>query len=413
MCLAALCLLGTFVGSADAADRELVRLTKAGAQHLEADMLTEASTAFESVLERVPKSVAAQRNLALALSRRAARAITHKDGAAALALIDRALDLHPRRLVYETQRGRALLLAGRMGEALRQAETLVERDKLYGGAWLLLADVRERAGELREALDALGSLQVLRPRDGTLRRRVQNLTRRADAEARFLTHGSGHFIVRYPPDADAEVVRLALTILEDAYADVTADLGIAPRTQAQVVLYEGAEFQRVTGAHSWVGALYHNGVLRVPVRNLQRHRATAERVLAHEFTHHVLRERTPSLPIWWHEGIAQHVEKDASAGRRRRAEIGASFKRQKEVSRLLTLDELRRLKISTVKNAGTVNLFYAQALHFTGWLVDRFGAGALPSFLTALGTGTDIDAAAKRAFGSSVAELYTLWHASI
>ena len=73
------------------------------------------------------------------------------------------------------------------------------------------------------------------------------------------------------------------------------------------MLYEGAEFQRVTGAHSWVGALYHNGVLRVPTRNLERHRRTAERVLAHEFTHHVLRERVPSLPIWWHEGIAQYV----------------------------------------------------------------------------------------------------------
>ncbi|MDJ0522665.1 MAG: tetratricopeptide repeat protein [Planctomycetota bacterium] len=395
------------------ADEEARTLTREGAALLTAGMPAEAIVSFEAALERVPKSRAAAKNLALALSRRASQLLARKDGPAALALLDRALDLHPDRLAYKVQRARALLYAGRVGEALRMAQSVTERSPRHGAGWDALADVQERAGDLPAALEALQKLATLRPADAALTRRRADLQRRADAEAKFLTHGSGNFVVRYPPDADAGIVRLAITILEDAYAHVTSDLGIAPRTPAQVVLYEGAEFQRVTGAHSWVGALYHNGVLRVPTRNLQRHRSTAERVLAHEFTHHVLRERNPSLPIWWHEGIAQYVENDHASGVRRRAEIGEQLAAQKERSRLLTLDELRRLRITNVKNAGTVQLFYAQALHFTGWLVDRFGSGALPSFLTALGTGTDIDAAAKRAFGADVTELHRAWEASL
>ena len=202
---------------------------------------------------------------------------------------------------------------------------------------------------------------------------------------------------------------MALTLLEDAYARVTADLALTPETSARVVLYEGAEFQRVTGAYAWVGALYNNGTLRVPMRNLQRHRSTASRVLAHEFAHHVLRERIPALPIWWHEAIAQYVEDKDGASAARRESIARRLDLQKRESRLLGLDEMRSLKIARVASGGTVQLFYSQALSFVTWLVDTYGSGALPTFLTALGTGTDIDAASKSAFGAEVATLWTRW----
>ncbi|MDA1196127.1 MAG: peptidase MA family metallohydrolase, partial [Planctomycetota bacterium] len=336
-----------------------------------------------------------------------------RDGARALGLLDRALSLHPGRLVYERLRAEALLALGRAGEALRQAEQVSERSPDYADGWFTLGQVRERSGELRAALEAFGRAATLRPADDALARRIEEVTRRADAESGFATHGSGHFAVKYDPDIDSGTVQLALELLEDAYSRVTSDLGIAPRTVAQVVLYEGGEFQRVTGAHSWVGALYQEGVLRVPLRNLERHRATAARVLTHEFTHHVLKERTPALPTWWHEGIAQFLEDAPEASRARRTDLAEMLGSQQRTSRLIRLQEMQELIITRVENAGTVKLYYAQALSFVGWLVDTYGAAGLPSFVHALAAGTGLDDAARKAFGDDQAGLWAAWIASL
>jgi tetratricopeptide (TPR) repeat protein len=383
--------------------------TARGGRHLEAGELDLAVAALEEAHRLRRDDVAARRNLALALSRKAETLLRRKDGESALALLDRALELHPGRLRYEMLRGQAFRRAGRLGEALRSAQHVVAARPDYADGWVLLADVHERGGNLREAREALEHVKALDPGSAAVARRIADVTRRAEAQERFLTHGSGNFEVRYSPDADPATVRLALTLLEDAYARVTADLGLAPRTPARVVLYEGAEFQRITGAHSWVGALYANGTLKLPTRNLERHRATAARVLAHEFTHHLLRERTPSLPIWWHEGIAQLVEDDEAAGRERRRRLDERLAPLVEHEALLTVEQMRRLSISRVADRNLVKLFYSQALSFVGWLVDSYGPGALPSFLVALGTDADLDAAARKAFGDDVGTLFARW----
>lgn len=411
--LALLCLVGAGrAGAGEPAEEGLAAAraaTAQGGRHLEAGVYDEAIAALEGAYALRPADGAARRNLALALARKAEERLRQRDGEAALTLLDRALELHPGRLRYEMLRGRALWRAGRLGEALRSAQHVVALSPGFAEAWALLADVHERGGNLREAQAALQRVQALTPDRAAIGRRRADLARRAEAQERFLSHGSGNFQVRYSPDADPETVRLALTLLEDAYARVTADLGLAPRTPARVVLYEGAEFQRLTGAHSWVGALYANGTLRVPTRNLERHRVTAARVLAHEFTHHLLRERAPALPIWWHEGIAQLVEDDEAAGRERRRRLDAQLAGLAERDALLAHEQMERLSISRVADRELVRLFYGQALSFVGWLVDSYGPGALPGFLVALGTGTDLDAAARQAFGADVATLFGRW----
>jgi tetratricopeptide (TPR) repeat protein len=383
--------------------------TQAGARAWARGDLPAAAAAFEAAHARLPADVNGRRNLALVLARQAQQALARRDGATAAALLDRALELHPARLRYEMLRGRALLLAGRGAAAVAVAGELTDRSEAYAEAWLLLADAQERAGSLDEAVDAMERACALRPRDAVLTRRLATLRTRAAAEAGFATHGSGHFVVSYDPQTDAGVVRLALTLLEDAYARVTADLGAAPRTPARVVLYPGREFQRVTSAHAWVGALYQDGVLRVPIRNLERHRGTAARVLAHEFTHHVLRERTPALPVWWHEGIAQHEERDAEAERSHVEDLDRELRAGREGGRLLSLPEIQRTVIVHVADPATVRFFYAQTEAFVGWLVDQEGDGALPALITALGSGTDVDAAVRRAFGEDTATLWQRW----
>ncbi|MDJ0974035.1 MAG: tetratricopeptide repeat protein [Planctomycetota bacterium] len=395
--------------------RSARRLTAEGAKALSAGRLERATERFAEALERVPESVEAKQNLALAHARLGAEALRREDGGVAFEHLDRALLLHPDRIRYQVDRGRALLLLGRDGEALRIAQAATTTSPEMLEAWLLLADVDERRGELAEAVEALErAIQVARPRArGELGQRLLELSKRAKTEAAFLTHATGNFVARYGPDADPGTVRLALTILEDAYSRVTANLATAPKTPARVVLYEGGEFQEVTGAHGWVGALYIAGTLRVPIRNLQSHKEVAERILSHEFTHHVLRQTAPGLPTWWHEGIAQHEEIKTASKERQFEHLTREMRRLRDAGSLLTLERMQKTHVANVSDVNFVTLYYAQARSFVDYLVEQYGSGALPSFLVALGTGRDTSAACEAAFGRTEAQLWEAWKASL
>ena len=410
-----LCVLLLAVSAAgeEGAQAKARAVTSDGARALRHGDPDEAVERFEAAYAMFPESREARRNLALGLSRQGDRLFEAQRGAEALARYERARERHPGRLVYEARRGRALRQVGRIVDALRVATGLNDGAPSFGEGWLLRADVEERQGGLQEAVDALARALRLLDASEALGGRLETLRKRLATEGRFLTHSSGHFIVKYGADVDPASVELAVTLLEDAWSQVTADLGITPNTEAQVVLYTGDEFRDVTDAHGWVGALYGNGTLRVPVKNLERHRDTAARILSHEFTHHVLREATPNLPIWWHEGIAQWAETASSSTDRAYIRISARLPGWRDKDLLFTLAQLRGTRIASVSDRGVVELYYAQTKHFVRWLVDEYGAGALTSFLLALGDGSDTGAAAKSAFGHDEAELLKRWRASL
>ncbi len=341
--------LATTAFAGDEAWTEARRLTGVAARELESahrrnDVThAQAIETFEQALALVPESVEAKKNLALALSRRAeSRLRAEQEVAQARNDLDRALELHPRRLRYQVWRARALLLLGRAGDALREVQVLARKSPAFVEVWILTAQIREREGELLEAAEALEKALALAPARTDLRQQLSSLRVQLETEAQYLSHSSGNFRVKYPADADPETVRLALTILEDAYSHVVSDLGVTPKSAARVILYPGDGFQAVTMAHGWVGAVYQRGTLRVPILNLERLQDAAARVLTHEFTHHVLHEATPGLPSWWHEGIAQYEEPQSASLRLQRERDARWIRQLKERDNLLTLRHFPR-----------------------------------------------------------------------
>ena len=319
---------------------------------------------------------------------------------------ERALELHPGRIRYQVGLARTHFLLGDELVALEDLERIADRAPGYAALHMLAADIHERRGDLDAALAALARAAplVLERERVAIDRRAVRLSKQAKTEAQFRTDSSGHFLIRYAADIDVATVALVRELLEDAYVHVTAELGLTPRTAARIVLYADGEFRDVTGAQSWVGALYEGGVLRVPARNLESHRDTAARILTHEFTHHVLRERTPRLPAWWHEGIAQWQEALAAGSSARQLDLA----RARDADALLSLRQMRALRPFD-QRGDVVKLFYAQSRSFVLWLVDRKGRTGVSDFLTNLGTGTDTDAAAKRGLGDSVQGLWSEW----
>lgn len=398
--------------AAERATEAAQKATRQGAQALERGALIDALRALEAAYAARPDLANTARNLALVHARTGSLALASGDYETAETALERALELHPGRVLYRGLLARTQLYLGDHGRALREALALARDAPEHGDVQTLLSEIHERLGQLPDALEALESAARLRPWDRRLEARLERLRKDAKAQSEYTTLASGNFVVRYGPDVDAGVAGLALELLEEAFRRVVSDLGMRPRTVAQVVLYAGASFRSVTGAHGWVGALYHKGTLRVPVHQLEKHRADAARILAHEFTHHLLREQTPRLGLFWHEGIAQYMEDLEGAPRRVHA-VNRTLQPLANRGALLGWQAVRRLAVANESNSGLAARYYQQALSFVGYLAETHGLSAITSYVLAVADLKDPDRASQRVFGVSESDLFKAWQASL
>ena len=77
-----------------------------------------------------------------------------------------------------------------------------------------------------------------------------------------------------------------------------------PEQVITVVLYTQEQFRDITRSPDWAAALY-DGRIRVPMRGALQRPEELERVLAHEFTHALVRSIAPrGVPTWLNEGLA-------------------------------------------------------------------------------------------------------------
>ena len=77
-----------------------------------------------------------------------------------------------------------------------------------------------------------------------------------------------------------------------------------------VVLYTREQFRDITRSPEWAAAAY-DGIIRVPMRGAGEKGEDLDRVLAHEFSHALIRSlATRNLPTWLNEGLASVLESD-------------------------------------------------------------------------------------------------------
>ncbi len=76
------------------------------------------------------------------------------------------------------------------------------------------------------------------------------------------------------------------------------------------MLYSGEQFHDITRSPQWAAAAF-DGTIRVPMRGAGEKGEDLDRVLAHEFSHALIRSlATRGLPTWLNEGLASVLEGD-------------------------------------------------------------------------------------------------------
>jgi len=177
--------------------------------------------------------------------------------------------------------------------------------KLLGWSEYGLNRIPEAVAEWKRA-------QKLRP-EADVAQALEKAERDARTEQDFREGQTSHFVLKYSGSAQPELASEILRILEIHFDQISAMLNYSPPEPIGVILYTGQQFEDITRAPSWVGAI-NDGRIRVPVQGLTSVNDQLSRVLRHELTHSFLQQKTRGrCPAWLQEGIAQWVEGRRSA----------------------------------------------------------------------------------------------------
>jgi tetratricopeptide (TPR) repeat protein len=261
----------------------------------------------------------------------------------------------------------------------------------------LLADLQERQGRSREAVETLRRLLAREAGHARGRTLLTRLEREQGIEGGYWSQESAHFLVRYEGGGGIEVGRSVVDMLERAYESLGRDLGVYPKERVQVGIYVTKTFAEIGGIPpefaEHVLAFYDYQKLRLRLSASQTGSYSLERTVRHEYAHLLIHHATQGrAPRWLHEGLAQVVEPRSAP---RFVETEVVLDRQH-----FTLDALERLFRSNA-----VGVAYQLSHVIVEYLVDRGGMSGMRSFLGRLGQGESLPQALKEGIGVGVEDV--------
>ena len=237
------------------------------------------------------------------------------------------------------------------------------------------------------------------------------------ADGRFEERESSHFVLHQDVDIDRRsgvhgsraFEQKVLAILEDAYDQIDARLGLRPARKIQVTIYDAADFdRRFAGLFRFPAAGFYGSSIHIRGRTAID--GNLVRTLAHEVVHAAFHAESPSLvlPAWLNEGVAEWYE--ARHVGKRRLSTG-------EYQALVHLEgqalfSIAQLSVPSFQRFGPqgARIAYLQSYGFIDHLVRRHGEHALRSLCRELMRTGDLRRAVKKTFRSDLAELDAAFH---
>jgi tetratricopeptide (TPR) repeat protein len=307
-----------------------------------------------------------------------------KDGklAAASEAFREAIRLDPKNAALRLGAGIAEFLARHDPEAKAHLEQALVLDPAMVRARAQLAQVVKRQGDLAEAIRLYEIVATEVPEDAGVRDTLERWKRERELHDRMRLEVGDFFTVSFEGAEDQALAAQAIESLNKAYWRIGDLLGAYPPKAVQVVLYTGEQFQDITRSPKWAAAAF-DGIIRIPMRGAGEKGEDLDRVLAHEFTHALVRSlATRGLPTWLNEGIASVLEKDDMSWADRL------------LAKTPNRPSLSELSGPFGKLSGNnAQLAYAASAVAARQLLNEAGAAAIANLLRDLGNGVDFESA--------------------
>ena len=264
-------------------------------------------------------------------------------------------------------------------------ERALTLDPALAGARTALAQVQHRMGDVLAAISTLERASADapdHPANKNARATLDRWRREVELHDRMQQAIGSHFTVSFEGPSEETLAGEALASLDRAYWRIGAILGSFPNAAVPVVLYTTEQFRDITRSPSWAAGAY-DGTIRVPMRGALESVRELDRVLAHEFTHALVRSLAArGVPTWLNEGLAAALEED---------DLTWATTRVTDAPAQVPLQALQsgfgRL------NPAQAQLAYATSALAVRRMLDEAGGAAVVNLLRDLGDGVDFEAA--------------------
>jgi predicted dehydrogenase len=292
-----------------------------------------------------------------------------------------AIAADPKNAMLHLGAAMAAVLERRDGDAKDELERALTLDKTLTGARVLLGQVQYRMGDRMGAMRTYETVVAEVPDNPDAQATLARWRREAELHDRMQQAVGSHFTVSFEGPAEAALAAAALESLDKAYWRIGELLGTYPSDPIGVVLYTTEQFHDVTRSPTWAAGAF-DGTIRVPMRGALDNPAELDRVLAHEFTHALVRTlATRGVPAWLNEGLAAALERAGGDP----ASTAGSSGTPMPLTALTT--GFGRLSGSDAQRA------YATSARAAQRLLDEAGGFAVANLLRDLGSGEDFNTA--------------------
>jgi len=294
--------------------------------------------------------------------------------------------------------GLAAHLQGQEMEARTALQEAVRLNPKLTAAALLLGDITYRMGDLETAVRTYEAALEVEPNNAQIQGRLESWRKEAALHSRFQQNLSPHFTVLFEGPAEQRLAAAAVDALEAAYWRIGTALLAYPPTVITVVLYTDEQFRDITRSPAWAGGVF-DGKIRVPMRGALKDPRQLEKVLAHEFTHALVKSVAPrGVPTWLDEGLAVVFEM---------GDVKWAERLARQAPSLVPLPRLHDGFLSLP--ADQVPLAYAESALAVRMLIERGGIPALTALLQDLAEGQEFTQAFERRVFLSYPEFQALW----
>src|SRR5262249_39589144 len=255
----------------------------------------------------------------------------------------------------------------------------------------MLGSARYNADRTGDAVAAWMRAQELAP-DARIESLLHKAQRELQVEEKSRSKETRHFTLHYQGErTPSEFHAQILDTLENAYQDLSRQLNYTPGENIIVILYTQKEFEDITEAPSWAGAL-NDGKLRIPIGGINAMNPELARVLKHELTHSFIKLMARGrCPTWLNEGLAQLMEPRSSSMFAQ--QLLPQFQQRKSIPFSVLEGSFTRFPSAQADYA------YAESLAATEYLRTRYGMNEILRMLQNIGAGESGEQALKQSTG--------------